>query len=284
MFNTKSKTRSESLCESKAASEAMGLHLCEACLKSNEERLKVLFWRSENDYMNEIKEVNKNLQIDFKEQNQQLLDLKGKIELIEKLLLDQAEQKQEIQLKLHENKQEAKKWSELFSSKVETLVSDVKTVQKNVSYVNERSLRKNNIVIYNVPENESNSRLKDRDFVLNMMKEISGKDMKDNINELFRMGKRTEEATNPRPLLIKFNSFIDKNLIMENCSKLRRNEAYKSIMINHDLSKEDREEIRKLISEKKKEIALKEDINKWGLRVKGQPGEFYIVSYRRQNL
>ena len=51
---------------------------------------------------------------------------------VEKMLKESFEQKKEIQEKFRENKQETKKWSDLFSEKVETLLADVEKVQRNV--------------------------------------------------------------------------------------------------------------------------------------------------------
>ena len=85
-------------------------------------------------------------------------------------------------------------------------------------------------------------------------------------------------------MLIKLNEFNVKNLVLENSFKLRKSEAYKNIILSHDMSIEDITECRNLLVEKKKEITAKDDVNNWVVRVRGQPGEFHVVSYRRQNL
>ena len=55
---------------------------------------------------------------------------------------------------------------------------------------------------------------------------------------------------------------------------------FKNVMLNHDMSKEERVECRKWITKKKNEILLKEDAEEWG--IKGQPGKFYMVAYQKK--
>ena len=56
------------------------------------------------------------------------------------------------------------------------------------------------------------------------------------------------------------------------------------VILNQDLSIEDRVECRKLLDDKKKEIVLKDDTNKWVFGIKGKPGNFYVLTYKKQNL
>ena len=72
----------------------------------------------------------------------------------------------------------------------------------------------------------------------------------------------------------------DKNLIMENLSKLRNlNEKFKGIGISHDLTREQREERKKLV-----ETAIKlqsEDKGEFLYRVRGLPGKMRVVKLKR---
>ena len=76
----------------------------------------------------------------------------------------------------------------------------------------ERLMRKNNIVAY---ENGSNSNSKDKENTMNMLKEITNEDMEKEIVEVFRMGRRTNVAQIPRPILIKFVNPSQKLCIRE---------------------------------------------------------------------
>lgn len=71
---------------------------------------------------------------------------------------------------------------------------------------------------------------------------------------------------------------------MENSYKLRKSENFSRVMMNHDMSVEERQEIRKLIEQKKKEIEEKENPTLWGIRIRGEPGKFIANIYRKQGL
>ena len=62
----------------------------------------------------------------------ELQQMSRKMDDIEKMLKESVEQKKEIREKLQVNKQETKKWSDLFSEKVKTLITGVEKVQRNV--------------------------------------------------------------------------------------------------------------------------------------------------------
>ncbi|ESO04292.1 hypothetical protein HELRODRAFT_172649 [Helobdella robusta] len=48
--------------------------------------------------------------------------------------------------------------------------------------------------------------------------------------------------------------------------------------------KKDRISNRKIFEEKKKEIGEKDDVSKWSFRLKGVPGDFYVIAFKKQNL
>ena len=88
----------------------------------------------------------------------------------------------------------------------------------------------------------------------------------------------------PRPILVKFENQVQRNLVLQNCYKLKKSELFKRVILCQDLSKEDREECKRLLTNKKREIDSKDDASKWIFRVRGQPGNFHVVTYRRQSL
>ena len=107
-------------CESKSTAELLGFHLCESCLKLNEDCLK--------------KFANENAKEQLKVITEDVAELKMVIKTTDKLvdaIKDQGRQIEELQQNfkelnkasiknLEENKQVTKQWSSLFENKVET--------------------------------------------------------------------------------------------------------------------------------------------------------------------
>ena len=65
-----------------------------------------------------------------------------------------------------------KKWSDLFTENVVQIKDDMKTMQKTVSDTKQsmavnadRSARRNNLVIYNFPEDDKDTKSKDKEFI-----------------------------------------------------------------------------------------------------------------------
>lgn len=281
----------DAISELKTGAELLGLHLCESCLKANETCIK----RFADENAKDPKDQLKTLTEDIKE-------IKMIISTTDKLMESISEQKNQIEelqkslkelnkvsvKKLDENKQETKLWSSLFESKVETLITDIEKVQGSVTDTKskieiniERERRQNNIIVYNLTEDVGKS--KEKELVSKLLKEVTGKKIEKEILEMFRIGKKVEDTSKPRPLLIKFDNLSTKNFILDNCYKLKESEQFRKVILNQDLSKEDREECKKLFDEKVKEINKKGGSSKWVVRIKGQPGAFHAVAYRRRS-
>lgn len=261
--------------DKKSEEDLCGLKLCECCIKENKEALG--FLNVLVSLRSDIKEIKENLKRNderfavVEQQKNEIADFKSKLDSFTK-----------------DSRQATREWSSLFKDKVELLVSDVGSVQKSVEATkssfetsNDRLNRKNNIVVYNLPERDSKNA--DKDEVLKLLLEITGRDFKEDMESL-RLGRRNEETNKTRPVLLKFSNLCHKNLVFENSFKLRKSETFSRVILNNDLSKEDRELCSKLLKEKKEEISKKEDVSKWVFRVRGQPGDFHVVSYRRRNL
>ena len=232
------------------SNDIAGLRLCESCVKCNEERLKDLMKLEEKrTFAEEIKEV-----------KQVMGEVKTHLERStknEKILLEQKEHIQELRIKLEsfskdsidkleESRATNKKWSELFKDRVEVLTSNVKSIQQSVedtgtkiNIAADRQRRVNNTVIYNMPENDNNSRTKDKENVLKLLEDITEIQLEKDISDVYRLGSKSE-LQKPRPVLIKFANQTIKNLVMENAPKSRRSDSTKNIMLGNDLSKEDR--------------------------------------------
>ena len=99
---------------------------------------------------------------------------------------------------------------------------------------------------------------------------------------MFRIGKKVEESSKLRPLLIKSESLETKNMVLDNSSRLKDSESFNKIILSLDLSKEDREDYKKLLADKLKEVNEKGESKKWVVRIRGQPGAFCAIAYRRR--
>ena len=81
-------------------------------------------------------------------------------------------------------------------------------------------------------------------MVLKLVKEITGQDLGGVSKDLFQMGKKPIEVQIIWPILVKFESYSIKNLIMENSFKLKKSAMFKNVMLNHGMFKEERVECR----------------------------------------
>ncbi|ESN99402.1 hypothetical protein HELRODRAFT_162949 [Helobdella robusta] len=140
-------------------------------------------------------------------------------------------------------------------------------------------MRKNNLILYNLSESEGILKVN----VDNLLKEIAGTDMEPDVIEVSRLGRKSDESKS-RPTLVQLVGQTSKNLILANCYKLKNYKVYYKVIINHDLSKKDREINKKMLEDKKKEIGLREDNVGWTFRLKGKPGDFHVLAFKKQNL
>ena len=156
-------------------------------------------------------------------------------------------------------------------------------VKKTSNDERDRENRSHNIIIYRVKEVESSEdRAKaDKSFVTKLVNEALQVDVNENdIKSVFRIGRRdlSQPGEVTRPLLVQFREKSLKNQVMESLFKLKNAEALlKNVSITHDLSKEDRKECKKLISEAK----TREISGEFVWRVRGLPGQMKIVKLRK---
>ena len=119
--------------------------------------------------------------------------------------------------------------------------------------------RQNNMIVYKVPERQSDSledrKESDQNFIKDLMHtvfEITLND--DSIEKMFRLGKLTNTAESVWPLLVRFKKIEDKNMVMNNLRQLRQAEArFKGVGISHDFTPKQREERKRLIASAKRD-------------------------------
>src|SRR6267154_393378 len=181
-------------------------------------------------------------------------------------------------------------WASLVSQEVthqfERVSKDVSSVQsvlddtrKMATEERERESRSHNIIIYRVPESDiKEDRPKDdKTFCLELLNVVLGVDTSDSELSIFRVGKKD---TNNRPLMVKFREKTLKNRVMENLSKLKNaDQRFKNISITHDLTLNERADLKILLEEaKKKQI---EETGEYIWRVRGLPGQLKLVKLKK---
>ena len=126
------------------------------------------------------------------------------------------------------------------NTKVQQILEDV----KNVKEQDEKKLRENNLVLYNVPEsekNESNDRKNEDNSFCNKLFR-NGVQINDfSIVQVIRLGK-VRNDNRPRPLLVKCGNSREKWSILRNAKNLKHcSENLKKVIITPDMTKSERD-------------------------------------------
>lgn len=116
--------------------------------------------------------------------------------------------------------------------------------------------RKNNIIVYGVPERKEQDGVKRREeevkFILELLEgKMECKLTRNSLLKVTRLGQFDERVGKPRPLLVGFDSLSTKQEVLRNTKKLRGSEEYKDIRLHHDLTKPQREKMKMLVMEAK---------------------------------
>ena len=161
-------------------------------------------------------------------------------------------------------------------------------VRRKTIIEQDRENRISNLILYNVQEptspNQDERWTEDREFCLELFNKVLGVPIReDDIKRFVRLGQANlVQPGKARPVLIQFRDRILKNMVMESVRKLKgAEEKYSRIILIHDMSTEDREEYKRLVSEakdKQNDQISGEHI----FRVKGTPGNFRLLKIRRR--
>ena len=316
------KNKKEICLENPSPAEVLGLRLCDCCLKSNEDSLKILVEIKElqpthNELRETAHEIREMKHVFKKNENMALAIEKQAIE-IKELILKIDNLMSSTTKSMDENKKTPKEWSSLFKEKVEGLVSGGsaqksvmeswagvvgEVVKKNVQEVNKEvhlvckaiektnnkikitndlEDRANNILLYRVAELKDQDVTKcvsyDKTQVLKLCSQLSGGHIGEfAIKAIFRLGAKSDKI---RPILVKFNDKIAKNIIMENLVKIRQlDENLKNVGISHDLNVEQRSERNRLVEEAKK--LQSENTGEFMFRVRGPPENMKVIKIKK---
>jgi len=155
----------------------------------------------------------------------------------------------------------------------------------------DREQRRNNIVIYRVPESTS-TLLKDRTAndtwtVLKFFNEglHVGVD-EEEIQKVVRLGKynyiQSDTSENPsvRPLLVSFTNYGVKNLIMNSLYKLKSaGQLFKWFIVTHDMTVWERAQCKDKVQEARTKASA-DGLGEYRYVVRGQPGRMEVVTFR----
>ena len=159
---------------------------------------------------------------------------------------------------------------------------DEREKEKN-DEIHEEEKRKNNLVVYGVKESEDtdkdNRKKHDKDEIIKISKFLGLDDFTEyNIVRILRMGTYTEGTM--RPLLVELDSAVTKYKIMRNTYKLKDVDEYKGWSLQHDMTKEQRENVKKLVEEAKQKTAADES-GEYIYRVRGPPHKKFIKRIKK---
>ena len=120
----------------------------------------------------------------------------------------------------------------------------------------------------------------DKDFCMKLLNEVLKVDCEEkDLKCIFRIWKKMERKD--RPCLVEFRDSLIKNAVMESLSNLANaDEKYKKLSVAHDMTKLEREDLKKLLAEAK----VKESDTgqgEWMFRVRGTPGNLRIVRLKK---
>ena len=161
-------------------------------------------------------------------------------------------------------------------------------VEESEKEVADRQSRERNIVVYGMPEPNTNL-IKDRqkkdletiDGIIQFLN-LGNVDLEVAFEKIIRLGARHKEyQQNPRPVLVTFTNFQAKKCFLRNSKLLNdsADEVHKKISIANDMTKKDREKDLELVTQKKEKNSS--EVGPWKYVIRGPPGDRKIVKTRK---
>ena len=104
--------------------------------------------------------------------------------------------------------------------------------------------------------------------------------IEEDVKKIMRLG-RFGASESSRPIMIQFGNRNVKNLVMESLYKIKHLDSkFKSVIVTHDLTKEEREECNELVEEAK--LKTQQDPSgDWVYQVRGPPEKMIIQKFRK---
>ena len=150
--------------------------------------------------------------------------------------------------------------------------------------------RRNNIIIYKIPEKLTETlevrKESDGKFVDDLLESVFHIQATDgDIRKMFRLGRPVEGSDTPRPLLVGFSKFEDKDQVMSNLRNLKQADPrFKGISMSHDLTPRQRSEVKTLLAAAKKlhEETNSESAENFRFLVVGQGTKPRVIKIRKE--
>ncbi|ESN94248.1 hypothetical protein HELRODRAFT_164053 [Helobdella robusta] len=165
-------------------------------------------------------------------------------------------------------------WTDVVKNKLEVVTNEVKSVKHTLDVSNDSKERENNMVIFNLKKSENAG--KDRDVVMFILMSMTEDKLNDaDILVITRQGHRRDGVL--RPVIIKFSNAVSKMLTLKTSFRIKLLEGdLKNIRVSHDLSPEQRVELKSLLDTAKSKNV--ED-NDFLYRVRGSIGRWKIIKF-----
>ncbi|ESN93222.1 hypothetical protein HELRODRAFT_181150 [Helobdella robusta] len=140
-------------------------------------------------------------------------------------------------------------WTDVVKNKLEVVTNEVKSVKHTLDVSNDSKERENNMVIFNLKESENAG--KDRDVVMFILMSMTENKLNEaDILVLTRQGHRRDGVL--RPVIIKFSNAVSKMFTLKTSFRIMLLEGdLKNIRVSHDLSPEQRVELKSLLDKAK---------------------------------
>ena len=148
--------------------------------------------------------------------------------------------------------------------------------------VKDKEVREQNIIIYRLKESEETNVEARKKYDDNLIQRLHNEVLELNnlkVKNITRLGRKQDGKD--RPTKVTLESTEDKTRIMQRLHKLHdADETYRNISVSHDLTRDERNEVRKLVEE-----AKEKNEKEGGLyvhKVRGPPWNLRIVRMKRR--
>ena len=183
---------------------------------------------------------------------------------------------------IEEGKEGRKSWADIMETPEKKTVEEAieKQLRDRENEEKDRQNRKNNIIIFGLPESKAteNEQRKDEDIkrIVGLSKTICQVNITEEaISRAIRLGKLNEEKD--RPLLITLKEEEKKRQLFQNLNKIRdAGEPFNKVIITHDLTKKQKDELKQLV-EQAKEKEKEDQSGEYMYHVRGPPWSWFMM-------
>ena len=219
------------------------------------------------EYMDKINQRMKTIELSIKKKAEQTTvdELQKQLDKLDRRLKD-----------LEEGKKLRKSWTEIVRIPEKKAMEEEIEVQlrSRENEEKDRQNRRNNIIVFGLPESKSTDneqrKMHDIEKIIRLTKNMVNIN-EEEISKAIRLGKEKD-----RPLLITLKREEIKRELFKNLNKIRdAEEPFNKVTITHDLTKKQKDELKKLINQAMK-IEEEDQSGEYIYRVRGTPWNWHI--------